>query len=328
MMAEKKGGETSRRNFLRLGVGLGAASVAGAMSGKMQGAGEEPPGGEGEKVKVLTTDGKLIEVDAGQVGLARKKDVYISRVDARKGIPNRKFVMVIDLAKCKNARKCVEACQEGHMLPKDHEWMKVYLMQDSADTAPYWFPKPCFHCDNPLCASVCPVGATYKRSDGIVLIDSERCIGCKFCMTGCPYSARVFYWKDPGVKKDPDAKYSPELNTPPREGTVSKCIFCPDKLRKGELPRCVEACPMGVIYFGDVIEDVVTNGTETVRFSDLIRERAGYRHLENLGTEPSVYYLPPVARLFPVERGYDGLKPDIKERFDNLPYVISKKKKK
>jgi Fe-S-cluster-containing dehydrogenase component len=130
------------------------------------------------------------------------------------------------------------------------------------------------------------------------------------------------------VKAVPGAKYSPELNIPPKEGTVSKCIFCPDKLRKGELPRCAEACPMGVIYFGDLIEDVVTNGAETVRFSELIRERAGYRHLENLGTEPSVYYLPPVARLFPVDRGYDGLKPDIKERFKDVPYVINKEKKK
>lgn len=326
-MAEKKEKGSPRRSFLKLGLGLGAATVAGAMSGKLLGANEKPSSGSGEKVKVLTTDGKLIEIDAEAVGLARKNEVHISREAAREGIPNRKFVMVIDLAKCKNARKCVEACQEGHQLPKENEWMKVYMLQDNSDTAPYWFPKPCYHCDNPLCASVCPVGATYKRSDGIVLVDTVRCIGCKFCMTGCPYSARVFNWKDPEVKADPNVEYSPELNIPPKEGTVGKCVFCPDKLRKGELPRCAEACPMGVIYFGDIIEDVVSNGTETVRFSDLIRERAGYRYLENLGTQPSVYYLPPVARLFPVERGYDSLKPEIKERYQDLPYVISKEKK-
>ena len=109
-MAENKD-DTSRRKFLRLGLGFGAASVAGAMSGKLLASGEKPETGNGEKVKVLTTDGKLIEIDAEQVGLAKKKDVFISRNEARNGIPNRKFVMVIDLAKCKNARKCIEACQ-------------------------------------------------------------------------------------------------------------------------------------------------------------------------------------------------------------------------
>jgi molybdopterin-containing oxidoreductase family iron-sulfur binding subunit len=110
-MAGNKG--SSRRKFLRLGIGLGAASVAGAMSGKLLASDENPETGKGEKVKVLTTDGKLIEIDAEQVGLAKKKDVYISREEARKGIPNRKFVMVIDLAKCRNARKCIEAARKG-----------------------------------------------------------------------------------------------------------------------------------------------------------------------------------------------------------------------
>ncbi len=213
----------------------------------------------------------------------------------------KKVVMVID-AKCKNARKCVEACQEGHHLPKDHEWIKVYLLQNSEKEAPYWFPRPCFHCDNPMCVSVCPVGATFKRSDGIVLVDNQRCIGCKFCMTGCPYSVRVFHWKKPDdeMKGTP---YSPETTMPQREGTVGKCVFCADKLRKNELPRCLSACPMGVIYFGDIVEDTVTNGTETLRFSEVIRDRAGYRHLESLGTEPSVYYFA-CERQFPYERGF------------------------
>lgn len=309
---------SSRRKFLKLGIGLGAASVAGAITGKIIATGgndDTPP--TGEKVKVLTADGKLIEIDAAQVNLAKKEGIHVSPKESREGIANRKFVMVLDLAKCKNARKCIEACQEGHYLPRDHEWMKVYLLQDADTTAPYWFPKPCFHCDNPLCVSVCPVGATYKRTDGIVLVDTDRCIGCKFCMTGCPYSSRVFHWKEPEVKAPEGMQYSPEMGAPSKEGTVGKCVFCPDKLRKGELPRCAQACPMGVIYFGDILEDTVTNGTETVRFSELIRNRGGYRHLENLGTQPRVYYLPPVDRLFPVERGIEGLSEEDKQRYKN-----------
>lgn len=275
----------------------------------------------GEKVKALTTDGQIIEVDKSLIRTPR-----VSIEESHKGIPGRKFVMVIDLAKCKNARKCVEVCQKGHHLPKSQEFMKVYLLQDSDKTAPYWFPKPCFHCDNPLCVSVCPVGATYKRSDGIVLIDTERCIGCKFCMTGCPYSTRVFAWKHYPEYDEDKEPYSPEASSPGKEGTVSKCDFCPDLIRVGKLPYCAQACPMGVIYFGDIDEDTVTNGTDTFKFSELIRDRAGYRYLESLGTRPTVYYLPPVDRQYPVEGGFNDLEEEVKNRYKETPYVKTPKK--
>jgi len=305
----------SRRQFLKLGAGAGAFALAGLTAGKLLSAGQENNANSGKKIKVLTTDGRVLEVDESQLA-DPSLDVVVDKDSSHLGIENRKFVMVIDLAKCKNARACVEACVEGHHLPSDHEWIKVYLLQNSEREAPYWFPRPCFHCDNPMCVSVCPVGATYKRTDGIVLVDNERCIGCKFCMTGCPYSARVFHWNDPPELHE-TAPYSPETTFPHKEGTVGKCVFCADLLRKNELPRCVTACPMGVIYFGDIVEDTVTNGMETVRFSELIRDRAGYRHLESLGTEPSVYYLPAVNRQFPYERGFDGLDPKQKERYEN-----------
>jgi molybdopterin-containing oxidoreductase family iron-sulfur binding subunit len=261
-----------------------------------------------------------MEVDPEQLRFPR-----VSRTESRQGIPGRKFVMVIDLARCKNARVCVEACQKGHHLPDGQEFMKVYLLQDSERTAAYWFPKPCYHCDNPLCVSVCPVGATYKRSDGIVLIDSDRCIGCKFCITGCPYSSRVFAWTHYKEYEEDSQPYSPEASSPGVEGTVSKCDFCPDLARVGKLPYCVSACPMGVIYFGDIDEDIVTNGAETYPFSQLIRDRAGYRYLENLGTRPSVYYLPPVERQFPVERGFSDVEEEVVKRYENTPFVKHKK---
>lgn len=306
--------ENSRRKFLKsFGAGMGAASLAGA--GML--AGTASYASTGNKVKVLTAEGKLVEVDKEALSEV-KPDTNELRELAREGLPNRKFVMVVDLAKCANARKCVDACQEGHMLPKDHEWIKLYSIQDAEHTSPYWLPRPCFHCDNPLCVSVCPVGATYKRDDGIVLVDTKRCIGCKFCMTGCPYSARVFNWQDPEVEVPEDHVYDPELNVPPVEGTVGKCVFCADKLRDNELPRCVSACPMGALYFGDLVEDAVTNGVETIRFSKAMEEKHGYRYLESLGTHPSVYYLPPTNRLFPYENGMEGLDESIKERYKNV----------
>ncbi len=305
--------KSSRRQFLKKGLIAGAGVVAGGSLLAAYVDKSKPT--SGEKVKVLTTEGELVEVDKALIHSPR-----VSIEESHKGIPGRKFVMVIDLAKCKNARKCVEACQKGHHLPRSQEFMKVYLLQDSEKSAPYWFPKPCFHCDNPLCVSVCPVGATYKRSDGIVLIDNQRCIGCKFCMTGCPYSTRVFAWKDYPEYAEDKEPYSPEASSPGKEGTVSKCDFCPDLVRIGKLPYCAQNCPMGVIYFGDIDEDTVTNGSETLRFSELIRDRSGYRYLEVLGTRPSVYYLPPVERQFPVESGFKDLEESVKNRFKNTPY--------
>ncbi|TFG41866.1 MAG: 4Fe-4S dicluster domain-containing protein, partial [Bacteroidia bacterium] len=307
-----KPGKSSRRKFLKnVGAGVGAVSLSGIAASGVINAGKVTK--SGLMVKLLSPEGKLVEVDKDDIRPAGKNNVSELKEEAKKGLPGRKFVMVIDLAKCKNARKCVEVCQEGHMLPKDHEWMKLYLLQDDKNTSKYWFPRPCFHCDKPMCVSVCPVGATYKRPDGIVLVDNQRCIGCKFCMTGCPYSARVFNWKDPEVKLPEGHVYDPETNIPPVEGTVGKCVFCADNLRKNLLPRCVTACPMGVIYFGDIVEDTITKGDETVRFSKLMLDRSGFRYREELGTLPSVFYLPPNQRMFPVESGLDGVDEKIKE---------------
>lgn len=311
-----RSGEKNRRSFIKkIAAGVGAASIAG-ISGSSVTEAAGLTSKSGEKVKLLSPDGRLVEVDKGDITEVKKSTENL-KAEAKAGLPGRKFVMVVDLSKCKNARKCVAACQEGHMLPKDHEWIKLYLLQDDKTTAKYWLPRPCFHCDKPMCVSVCPVGATYKRDDGIVLVDNQRCIGCKFCMTGCPYSARVFNWKDPEVKLPPGQPYDPETTIPPVEGTVGKCVFCADLLRKNELPRCVTACPMGVLYFGDVLEDTVTNGTETLRFSKLMVDKAGYRYREDLGTLPSVYYLPPAERSFPVERGLEDNDKDITDRYKN-----------
>lgn len=254
----------------------------------------------GEKVKLLSPEGEIVEIDKGY--LKPVPDVHISPDQAREGIPGKRFVMVIDLARCKNLRKCHDACEKMHHCGPEKEFLKVLKMQDNKLAAPYWQPTMCFHCDEPPCVKVCPVDATYKRSDGIVLIDTDRCIGCRFCMVACPYSARTFDWSEPEIPLEiAHQHYSPETSVPAKKGTVSKCDFCPDVVRKGEMPHCVTACPNGVFYFGDEYEDAVSNGDETVRLSELLRDRAGYRLHEDLGTKPRVYYLPPVNRSFPFE---------------------------
>jgi molybdopterin-containing oxidoreductase family iron-sulfur binding subunit len=201
-----------------------------------------------------------------------------------------KYVMVIDLAKCKNARKCVENCQKAHHLPPHQELMKVYLMQENEEAVPYWMPKPCFHCEHPLCADACPEGATIKSADGIVLINRELCKNCKLCLTVCPYSSRLFNRTDHlSANAYPDASDNKRADN----GTgIRKCDFCAQLVHAGAMPICVTSCPSGVIYFGDQLEDSVSNGAEAIRFSELIASRSGFRYLEELGTSPSVFYLP------------------------------------
>lgn len=284
--------KNKRRSFLKK-FGLGSAALAGS-SALILGNNEKALG---KKINVLTTDGKLVQVNESDIQESTHHPV--SRAEARKGIPGKKFVMVVDLSRCRNARKCISACEKNHQLTHDRPFIKVLKMQDNEESSPYWMPKKCFQCDNPPCVKVCPVGATYKRSDGIVLVDNERCIGCRFCMSACPYSARVFNWGAPKNAENTNKQYSPETSSPSKIGTVEKCDFCPDMLRQNMLPHCIPACPNGALYFGDKVADVVTNGDETVRLSVLLKDKAGYRHLEELGTEPNVYYLPPVNRMFP-----------------------------
>ncbi len=189
----------NRRYFLDNGLKFGLAALIGGiglskLASKLYG---KTDTNSGDKMELMTTDGTIIEVDASEViEVSHSQDEEI-KYNLREGMPNRKFVMVIDLAKCKNALKCQDACNKHHYITGEHAWLKVYKMQEEADTAPYWMPTTCMHCDHPACVTVCPVDATFKRRDGLVLIDNERCIGCRFCMAACPYSTRVFNWSEP-----------------------------------------------------------------------------------------------------------------------------------
>ena len=289
----------SRRTFFkRFGIVGAAATAAGAAI--YSGFNYEETKPNHEFVKVLTADNKLVEVPRDQI---KNMQVDLARLTAqgREGLAGHRWVMVIDLSKCRNARKCVEACQGAHHLRPYEYHLNTLIMQESVNTAPYYMPKPCQHCDNPPCVAVCPVDATFKRQDGIVLIDNARCIGCRFCVAACPYSARMFHWEEPlVVEADKGKEYNMELNVPQKKGTISKCLFSADRLREGKLPYCVSACPNGVYYFGDENQDAVTNGTtkETHRLSELLSVNGGYHLMPELGTKPRVYYLPPKNRLF------------------------------
>jgi Fe-S-cluster-containing dehydrogenase component len=295
--------KNTRRNSLKaLGVSVCTAGLAG--SSTLLNSCTRLDSASGDKIKLLTSSGELVEVDKAALIPAEMPNLTEFQKRGRQGMPGRSWVMVIDLSKCRNARECMKACQNHHQLRPEQHHINVLQMQDADHTAPYYMPKPCQQCDNPPCTKVCPVNATFKREDGIVLIDNERCIGCRFCIAACPYSARVFNWLEPrDAEKYVGVTYNIEANVPQKKGTISKCLFSADRLRDGKMPSCVSACPNGVYWFGDRNEDAVTNGTtkETVSFSNLIKDNAGYTLMEELGTKPRVYYLPPKNRAFPFE---------------------------
>lgn len=300
MEKNKNTDNNSRRNFLKKGIALSAFSATALAIASFQ---KDEVEETGEKVKLLSPEGEVVEIDKAYIKPAQDLHLPLDDSKIREGIPNKKFVMVIDLARCKNALKCVDACNKHHHITGKNAWLKVYKMQESKNTAPYWMPSTCQHCDQPACVTVCPVDATFKRRDGLVLVDNERCIGCRFCMAACPYSARVFNWEQPDqgeITMNLDMAQhnsTPEhAGKPSIKGTVDKCDFCPHAIAKGELPHCVTSCPNGVFYFGDKYEDTVTNGDETVRLSKLLEDKAGYRLMEGLNTQPSIFYLPPKDR--------------------------------
>ncbi|WP_445954694.1 4Fe-4S dicluster domain-containing protein [Yeosuana sp.] len=300
----------SRRKFLDKGLKLGLLSVIGgaAVAKSLE---------EEEMVELMDTDGNIVKAPVSKI--EEHSSIKGDHYDTREGFPDKKFVMVIDLARCNNSLECQKSCNKNHFIQGDNAWLKIYNMQDNPESSPYWMPTLCQHCDAPACVKVCPVDATFKRRDGIVLIDNERCIGCRFCMAACPYSVRIFNWDQPdqgeikmnmvmehGDVMDHNAPYTPDYaGNPSLKGTVDKCDFCAHRIDQEKLPHCVDACPNGVYFFGDLYEDSVTNGSETFQLSKLLKDKAGYRLMEDLGLNPSVYYLPPKNRQDGFEKGLE-----------------------
>ena len=200
------------------------------------------------------------------------------------------WCMVIDLRTCDGCRGCTTACQQRHGLREEQTWIKVYDMKDSSGGT-YNMPRPCMMCEDPPCVYICPVGANIRTDEGLVLVDTDVCVGSRACMAACPYEARYFNWTDPLPAARMPMPASPEMPVP-QKGTVGKCVFCADRLPHGELPACVSSCPMGVLYIGDLVTDVAVNGLgKTVVLSQFLRDNDAVRFKEELGTNPRVYYI-------------------------------------
>ncbi|MBI2916738.1 MAG: 4Fe-4S dicluster domain-containing protein [Chloroflexi bacterium] len=265
----------SRRQFLKV-AGAGAVGIAVAGSG----------------LAVVTAAARAADKPGPTGG------DHLHPADATTSTRLRRWAMVIDLRSCDGCQsqgtppQCTTACIQGHFAPEPIEWIQIYE-HELPGGGTQFIPTPCQQCQNPPCVNVCPVGATWSTPEGVVLIDADRCIGCRMCMAACPYDRRFFTWTDP--PKPPEAafaQYHPERNFPLRKGVTSKCVFCPDLARAGRLPYCAQGCPNQAIYYGDLEEDLATNGKDVVALSKFLSENQTYRLKEDLGTKPRVFYIP------------------------------------
>ncbi len=205
--------------------------------------------------------------------------------------PLAQWTMIFDLRYCNGCKVCTQACQAAHYLPEETEWIKVYTMT-AADGGVYHLPKPCMMCEDPPCQAVCPVGATFRTDEGIVLINQDVCIGCRTCMAACPYESR--YFNTPPMPKVPHQPFptSPEWPVPQAVDTVGKCVWCFARVMAGMAPACVSACTMGVIYIGDLTTDVAVNGKgDVIKISEFLQANDAVRLKEELGTNPRVFYI-------------------------------------
>ncbi len=199
------------------------------------------------------------------------RPVTVADTPAQPGV---RFAYALDVSRCIGCRRCVYACAEENNLSRDPQvhWIRVLQMDkdkgvDFAHADAYYqpaqvpqeghfyVPVSCQQCENPPCTKVCPVGATWKEPDGIVVVDYDWCIGCRYCMAACPYGARHFNWAEPKVPKDQLNPATHLLGNRPRpKGVVEKCTFCIQRTRAGRYPACVEVCPVGARKFGNLLD--------------------------------------------------------------------------
>ncbi|KAF0245709.1 MAG: putative molybdopterin oxidoreductase iron-sulfur binding [Planctomycetota bacterium] len=216
--------------------------------------------------------------------------------------PSVRWGMIIDLRRCVGCKACTVACKAENHTPPGVAYNVV--MEEETGEYPHvarrFLPRPCMQCAVPSCTQVCPTGATWSRPDGIVAVDYDKCIGCRYCIAACPYGARSFDFGD---------TYSPDLNPHERRpspeygehrsrekgsspiGNVRKCTFCLHRLAVGLSPSCAETCIGHAIHFGNFADP---DGRCTVHgesLRELLATRGHMRLKEELGNEPSVYYL-------------------------------------
>ena len=294
--------DTSRRDALKVGgATLGAAAFARALA----------PLTEWEPTTSVDAflQRHYKELDPAELGiiLRRLEDETLEDYGASVSIedvrptPGVRFGYALNLSVCIGCRRCAEACHQenNHDRPSHQSYIRVLeidkgsidLEKGRADydhAVPrgdkFYMPVQCHQCDNAPCVKVCPVEATWKEADGIVVVDYNWCIGCRYCEAACPYHARRFNWEKPEIPAEevnPDQAYLSNRVRP--AGVMEKCTFCLHRTRKGKLPACLEACPTGARVFGNVLDP-----DSEIRW--VLENKRVFVLKEDLGTRPRFFY--------------------------------------
>ena len=296
--------EVNRREFLRtLMGGTGAAAALTVLDGLETNAEAVFADYEQQVAALAATE----SLDLTTIDVLERMGIELQRA-LQKPPAERRWVMVIDLRKCVGCHACTVACIAENKLPPGVVYRPV--LEEEVGTYPNvarrFVPRPCMQCENPPCVPVCPVDATYTNEEGIVSINYERCIGCRYCVTACPYSARTFDFGLTYTQANASADglilgseiagsyerasnfeygktHAREDNSSP-VGNVRKCHFCQHRILNGQLPACVTTCIGRATLFGDA-NDASSLVAERIASPNVMRLR------EELGTEPRVYYL-------------------------------------
>ncbi len=290
----------TRRAFLKLAGAAAAATAAVAATG----CGSTAPTTE----EFLRQHYKKLSAEEKQRIFARIEEETKARTGVTTHISDPppldgvEYAYALNLSVCNGSRRCVEACARENNLPDDPEirYIRVFEMEAGSlefeEATPYYahenlpakdkyyMPVQCHQCDNPPCVKACPVQATWKEPDGIVVVDYSWCIGCRFCVVACPYFARRFNWVQPDIPPDRINPNQGYLSNRPRfKGVVEKCTFCLHRTRKGRLPACLEACPTGARKFGNL-----NDPNSEIR--KIIETKRVFVLKEDLATLPRFYY--------------------------------------
>ena len=217
-------------------------------------------------------------------------------------LPGVTFGYALNISKCKGIRKCVTACMKENNQSRDSQIQYIRVLEMPRGTIDieksnhhydppevpndnhFYLPIQCHQCANPPCVKACPVEATWQDEDGIVVIDYDWCIGCRYCEAACPYWARRFNFSEPQIPKDeinPDMGYL--SNRPRSKGVVEKCHFCLHRTRQGKYPACLEVCPVGARKFGNVLDP-------ESEVSQILRKKRVFVLKEDAGTLPRFFY--------------------------------------
>lgn len=292
--------DKARRNFLR-GLGLGGATAVAQPAWGGETFSDAFADFFQDQYQRMTAD----EIEAALDRIERKAERrYGAAIECENTPPQPGVVFgyAINISRCKGYRDCVQACVQENNQGRDSQVQYIRVLQmDKGDSnlehsehyydpaevpveGKYYMPVQCMQCDDPPCVKACPVEATWMEPDGIVVVDYDWCIGCRYCMTACPYWARHFNWTEPEIPAEeinPDTHYLG--NRPRPKGVVEKCHFCIQRTRKGRQPACMEACPTGARIFGNLLDP-----DSEIRY--VLANKQVFRLKEDLGTEPKFWY--------------------------------------